>query len=154
MNFLYVNCEATSRYLSASCDGKKSIVLCFISSPKVYSWVWLLFLKRNVCATVLYPTRYIKLFSRVYSVNMSIMYLSIFPSNIQLLIVNFCLFFTRIFLRFKPKPYKKCQYSWLFKKFIWKLINQNKFFDGSTYYYWRNIWRSIIDEVERLGLTQ
>ena len=41
-----------------------------------------------------------------------------------LLFLQDCFFF-----KFKPKQYKKCQYCRLFKK-IWKLIKQNKLFDG------------------------
>ena len=102
LNFLSLKLH-TSRYTSASCDGKKSIVLCFISSPKVYSWIWLLFLNRNVCATFLYPTRYIKLLSRVFLVRQ--LFRQIFK-----LIVNID-FFYEIFLRLKPKLYKKFQYK-------------------------------------------
>ena len=39
---------------------------------------------------------------------------------------NYLLFLQDYFFRSKPKHYKKCQYSWLFKKNIWKLIKQNK----------------------------
>ena len=47
--------------------------------------------------------------------------MSFIPSKIQLLIVNIY-FFYKIFSRFKPKQYNECQYSWLFKKSIFKLI--------------------------------
>ena len=62
------------------------------------------------------------------------------PSSIQQFIVNLQDFFCRL----KPKQYKKCQYSWLFKKTA--IIKQNKMtvkiFDKS---------RKIIDGLERLG---
>ena len=46
---------------------------------------------------------------------------------------KYLFFLQDFFYRLKPKQYKKCQYSWLFKKNIWKLVKQNKlnvkFFD-------------------------
>ena len=38
---------------------------------------------------------------------------------------KYLLFLQDFFIRLKPKQYKKCQYSWLFKTTIWKLI-ENK----------------------------
>ena len=42
---------------------------------------------------------------------------------------KYSLFLHDIFFLLKPKQNKKCQYCRLFKK-IWKLIKQNKLFDG------------------------
>ena len=42
----------------------------------------------------------------------------------------YLLFPQHFFFRLKPKQHKKCQYCRLFKENIWKLIKQNKLFDG------------------------
>ena len=66
--------------------------------------------------------------------------MSIIPSNIQLLIV-IIYFFYKIFFRLKPKQYKKCQYSRLFKKTIWKLIKDKVNIYNQQLNFWLNNWR-------------
>ena len=50
------------------------------------------------------------------------------------------------FFSLKPKQYKKCQYADCLKK--------NLETHKTKQIIWRNIWRSIFDRVERLGLCQ
>ena len=61
---------------------------------------------------------------------------------------KYLLFLQDFFLRLKPKQYKKCQYSFLFKKIHLETQNIRTIFWRNN---WHNIWRSIFDKVERLA---
>ena len=59
-----------------------------------------------------------------------------------MIVYTFLLFLQDFFFRLKPKQYKKCQYSWLFKKTIWKLIKNKVNIYNQQLNFWLNIWRS------------
>ena len=54
---------------------------------------------------------------------------------------KYLLFLQDFFFRLKPKQYKKCQYSWLFKKTIWKLIKNKVNIYNQQLNFWLNNWR-------------
>ena len=53
---------------------------------------------------------------------------------------KYLLFLQDFFFRLKPKQYKKCQYSWLFKKTIWKLIKNKVNIYNQQLNFWLNNW--------------
>ena len=54
---------------------------------------------------------------------------------------KYLLFLQDFFFRLKPKQYKKCQYSRLFKKTIWKLIKNKVNIYNQHLIFWLNNWR-------------
>ena len=54
---------------------------------------------------------------------------------------KYLLFLQDFFFRLKPKQYKKCQYSRLFKKTIWKLIKNKVNIYNQQLNFWLNNWR-------------
>ena len=61
---------------------------------------------------------------------------------------KYLFFLQDFFYRLKPKQYKKCQYSWLFKK---KHLETCKTKQTKCRIFWQETVRKLIDGLERLG---
>ena len=91
-----------------------------------------LLLKKVTLVESFYSVNYV-------NVNYSVKYLTVD--------CKYLLFLQDFFFRLKPKQYKKCQYSWLLKKNIWKLMKNKVNIYNQRLNFWLNNrllhnWRS------------